>query len=114
MIQERELVTPMWCITAGAKERNNVENIVRFFNWCYSEEGSYLYNYGIGGVSYTVEDGAPIMDNRIIANGFTDYRAVGINYEPFGGYWLQDAYMQCLFAGKTEKDLTDIQKEMYM
>ena len=24
-------------------------------------------------------------------------------YEPFGGYWLQDSYMQCLFAGETNE-----------
>lgn len=36
-----------------------------------------------------------------------------MNYEPFGGYWLQDAYMQCLFAGKSETELTDIQRETY-
>ena len=26
---------------------------------------------------------------------------------------MQDAYMQCLFSGKTEEDLTDIQTEAY-
>ncbi|MGN1088762.1 MAG: hypothetical protein ACI4Q6_00045, partial [Huintestinicola sp.] len=113
MIPERELISPMWCITAGANERGKTEDIVRFFNWCFSQEGAYLYNYGIEGVSYTAENGVPVLDKDIIANGFTDYRAVGMNYEPFGGYWLQDAYMQCLFAGKSETELTDIQKETY-
>lgn len=113
MIPERELISPMWCITAGAKECGKTEDIVRLFNWCFSQEGAYLYNYGIEGVSYTMENGVPVFNKNIIANGFTDYRAVGINYEPFGGYWLQDAYMQCLFAGKTETELTDIRKETY-
>lgn len=113
MIQERELISPTWCITAGAAERGKVEDIIRFFNWCYTKEGAYLYNYGIEGVSYTVQDGNPVIDKDLVANGFTDYRAVGINYEPFGGYWLQDAYMQCLFSGKTKGDLTDIQTETY-
>lgn len=31
----------------------------------------------------------------------------------FDGCWLQDAYMQCLFAGKSETELTDIQRETY-
>ncbi len=48
-----------------------------------------------------------------MANGFADYRAVGINFEPFGGYWLQDAYMQCLFAGEDSEKLDEIQKETY-
>lgn len=113
MIQERELISPIWCITAGAYEKGRAEDIIRFFNWCYTEEGSRLYNYGIEGVSYTLENGEPVLDKALIANGFADYRAVGINYEPFGGYWLQDAYMQCLFAGKTIEDLTDVQYETY-
>lgn len=113
MIQERELVSPIWCVTAGAEERGKTADIVRFFNWCYSQEGANLYNYGIEGVSYTVENGKPVLDGELVAGGFSDYRAVGMNYEPFGGYWLQDAYMQCLFAGKGEKELTDIQAETY-
>lgn len=113
MIQERELISPIWCITAGAYEKGKAEDIIRFFNWCYTEEGSRLYNYGIEGVSYTLENGEPVLDKALIANGFADYRAVGMNYEPFGGYWLQDAYMQCLFAGKTIEDLTDVQYETY-
>ncbi len=113
MIPERELVSPMWCITAGAEERGKAEDIVRFFNWCFSEEGAFLYNYGIEGVSYTVTDGQPVLNRELVANGFADYRAVGINYEPFGGYWLQDAYMQCLFAGEKLENLNDIQKQTY-
>lgn len=113
MIQERELVSPVWCITAGAAEKGKTEEIVRFFNWCYTQEGAYLYNYGIEGVSYTMENGKPVLNPELVAGGFADYRAVGINFEPFGGYWLQDAYMQCLFAGKGEQDLTDIQTETY-
>ena len=113
MIQERELVSPTWCITAGAREKGKVEDIIRFFNWCFTQEGSFLYNYGIEGVSYALVDGAPVLDKALVANGFSDYRAVGINYEPFGGYWLQDAYMQCLFAGQTPENLPDIQAQIY-
>ena len=113
MIQERELISPMWCITAGAYEKGKAEDIVRFFNWCYSEEGAGLYNYGIEGISYILRDEKPILDKALVANGFSDYRAVGINYEPFGGYWLQDAYMQCLFAGENKENLTDIQAQTY-
>lgn len=113
LIQERELISPTWCITAGAGERGKVEDIVRFFNWCFTEEGARLYNYGIEDVSYSLQNGNPVLNRDLVANGFSDYRAVGINYEPFGGYWLQDAYMQCLFAGETKENLTDIQTETY-
>lgn len=113
MLPERELISPTWCITAGAAEAGKVEDILRFFNWCYTEEGARLYNYGIEGVSYTVQDGNPVLDRGLIANGFSDYRAVGINYEPFGGFWWKDAYMQCLFAGETLENLTDVQRQTY-
>lgn len=113
MIAQRTLVANMWCITAAALEKNKVEDIVRFFNWCYTKEGTYLYNYGIEGVSYSIEDGKPVLNKELVSSGFNDYWAVGINYEPFGGYWLKDAYMQCLFERKTEKDLSDIQQEIY-
>lgn len=113
MIQERELISPTWTITAGAKEKGKAEDIVRFFNWCFTQEGAWLYNYGIENVSYSLADGKPVLKPELVANGFVDYRAVGMNYEPFGGCWLQDAYMQCLFAGKTEDKLSDAQMEVY-
>ena len=113
MIQERALVSPTWCITSGALDRGKAEDIVRLFNWCFTQEGAYLYNYGIEGVSYDMENGAPVLNKQLVANGFADYRAVGINYEPFGGCWLQDAYMQCLFAGKNFDSLNDVQKETF-
>lgn len=114
MIQERELVSPTWAITAGAVQKGTVKDIVRLFDWCFSEEGAALYNYGIEGVSYTRGAGGdPVLDAALVANGFADYRAVGINYEPFGGYWLQDAYMQCLFSGKDGSELSDVQQQTY-
>lgn len=113
MIQEREGVLPVWSITAAAQKRGKAEDIVRFFNWCYSKEGYELYNYGIEGVSYQRKDGMPVLEEALVRNGFSDYRAAGINYEPFGGYWQTDAYMQCLFAGKPEAQLSDIQQEIY-
>ncbi|MGN0244590.1 MAG: hypothetical protein ACI4DK_01345 [Lachnospiraceae bacterium] len=113
MLPERELILPVWSVTAQAAKNGKVEDIIQFFNWCYTEEGARLYNYGLEGISYTVENGECVLNAELIANGFADYRAVGINYEPFGGYWLQDAYMQCLFSGKTKENLTDVQTETY-
>lgn len=113
MIQERELISSSWCITARAKEEEKVEDIVRFFNWCFTQEGAYLYNYGIEGVSYEMVEDKPVLNADLIADSFTDYRAVGCNFEPFGGLWLEDAFMQCLFSGKTEKELDEITAESF-
>ena len=113
MIQERELISSSWCITARAKEEEKVEDIVRFFNWCFTQEGAYLYNYGIEGVSYEMVEDKPMLNADMIADSFTDYRAVGCNFEPFGGLWLEDAFMQCLFSGKTENELDEITAESF-
>lgn len=113
MIQERELVGSSWCITAGAKQAGKVEDIVRFFNWCFTQEGAYLYNYGIEGVSYEMVEDKPVLNADLLANSFTDYRAVGCNFEPFGGLWLEDAFMQCLFSGKQKEDLDEITAESF-
>ena len=113
MIQERELISSSWCITARAKEEEKVEDIVRFFNWCFTQEGAYLYNYGIEGVSYEMVEDKPVLNADLIADYFTDYRAVGCNFEPFGGLWLEDAFMQCLFSGKTENELDEITAESF-
>ena len=113
MIQERELVGSSWCITAEAKKAGKAEDIVRLFNWCFTREGAWLYNYGIEGVSYDRNGEVPVIRPELLENSFADYRAVGCNYEPFGGLWLEDAFMQCLFGGKMEKELDEITAESY-
>lgn len=113
MIQERELVGSSWCITAGAKKAGKVEDIIKLFNWCFTEEGSWLYNYGIEGVSYDMVEGKPVVKQELVANSFSDYRAMGCNFEPFGGLWLEDAFMQCLFSGKTKEELDEITAESF-
>lgn len=113
MTPERIMVMPVWCITSAAEKRGNVENIVRFFNWYYSEEGSCLYSYGLPGISYEMVDGVPVMVSEITENGFTDYRAAGCNIECFGGLWQESAFMQCLFEGRTEEEMDDMTEEFY-
>lgn len=54
---ERQMIVPMWCISQAAQKSGKAEDIIRFFNWCFSEEGSYLYSYGIPGISYETDDG---------------------------------------------------------
>ena len=104
-LQERQAVTPLNCITIKAQKDGKVENILKFFNWQFSEEGINLYNYGIEGKTYTVVDGQPTMNVEIVKNGFTDYRTIGMEMEPFGGMWQTSAFMQCLFAGESLETL---------
>lgn len=104
-LQERNAVTQLNCITVKAEADGKLEDILRFFNWQFSEEGVNLYNYGIEGLSYTMVDGVPTLNSEIVQNGFTDYRTIGMECEPFGGMWETNAFMQCLFAGETPETL---------
>lgn len=113
MTQERAGVTNVWCISADAAAAGKVEDILRLFNWNFSPEGNMLYNYGIEGVSYDMVDGKPVLKPVMVANGFVDYRQLGCEFEPFGGEWKTDAFMQCLFAGQSVEDLDDASASFY-
>ncbi|MGN0743280.1 MAG: hypothetical protein ACI4L8_11545 [Candidatus Fimadaptatus sp.] len=113
MTPERLMVMPMWCISTAAAKRGSVEDIIRFFNWYYSEEGSYLYSYGLPGISYELVDGEPVMVSEMTANGFTDYRAAGCNISSLAGLLQESAFMQCLFEGRAMDEMDDMTEEFY-
>ena len=46
----------------------NKEAAVKFLNYGYTEEGNMLFNFGIEGVSYTIEDGKPVYTDLIMNN----------------------------------------------
>lgn len=113
MTPERNMVSNKWCITKSAADKGKVEDIIRFFNWCFTEEGSYLYSYGIEGVSYEYVNGKPVLYDEMTQNGFVDYRSFGCDIDSFGGLWQEDAYIQCLFEGKKVSELDATSKEFY-
>ena len=113
MTQERNAVAKVWSITAEAEKAGKVEDIIKLFNWNFSEEGIILYNYGLEGVHHDVVDGKYILKPEYVANGFVDYRVAGMEFEPFGGVWLTDAFTQCLFAGKSMDELDDAAQSFY-
>ncbi len=113
MTHERKAVTSVWCITSAAEEKGKVEDILKAFNWNFGEEGLILYNYGIEGKTYDMADGQYVIKPEIVANGFVDYRATGMEYEPFGGKWFTDAFTQCLFKGLKQEELDDASQSFY-
>ncbi|MGN1423332.1 MAG: extracellular solute-binding protein [Oscillospiraceae bacterium] len=113
MTPERLMVMPMWCITSAAAQRGKTEDIIRFFDWYYSEEGSYLYSYGLEGISYDIINGEPVMSPELTANGFTDYRAAGCNISSLAGLLQEGAFMQCLFEGRSVDEMDDLTEEFY-
>ena len=112
-IQKRQGVTGNWCITEKAAQDGKVEDILKFWNWMFSDEGVMLYNYGIEGYTYTMVDGKAILKPEITASGFNDYRTLGMEFEPVGGNWQNDAFMQCVFSGKTVDELPIPRKSFY-
>lgn len=113
MTQERKAVTSVWCITKAAKDAGKVEDILKLFNWHYSPEGLELYNYGIEGKTFDYVDGKAIVKPEFLANGFVDYRLTGMEYEPFGGHWMTEAFTQCLLKGETLDKVDDATLSFY-
>ena len=56
---------PAAAITTTAE---NVEEIVKMFDYLYTEEGGYLKNFGVEGLTYNMEDGKPIYTDLILNN----------------------------------------------
>ena len=112
-LQKRAGVSGNWCITEKAAQDGKVEDIMKFWNWMFSDEGVMLYNYGIEGYTYTMVDGKAVINPEITAAGFNDYRTLGLEFEPVGGNWQNDAFMQCVFSGKTVDELTIPRKSFY-
>jgi len=44
------------------------EEVVKWFDYHYSDEGFMLFNYGIEGVSYTMQDGKPVFTDLMLNN----------------------------------------------
>lgn len=49
-------------VTAAAK---NPELAVKWLDYAYSEKGSLLFNFGIEGESYTIQNGTPVFSEKI-------------------------------------------------
>ncbi len=113
MLQTREGLTKKWCITIKAEADGIVEDLCKFWNWQMGPEGSTLYNYGIEGYTFDYVDGVEIIRPEIVAAGFNTYRTMDLEFEPFGGNWLNNAFIQCVFSGLTEADLTVPRKSFY-
>ncbi|WP_068268030.1 extracellular solute-binding protein [Caviibacter abscessus] len=52
-----------WGISSSAK---NPEELIKYFDFWFSEEGRRLWNYGIEGEDYTLVDGKPIFTDKIL------------------------------------------------
>lgn len=67
--QQAAIVNYSWGISSKAK---NAVDIIKMFDYVYSEEGSLLFNFGLEGESYEMVDGAPkYLDSILNGEGGT-------------------------------------------
>lgn len=52
----------VWAISADAK---NPDEILKFFDYLSTKEGQLLCQYGVEGLSYTMEDGKPVLTKDV-------------------------------------------------
>ncbi|KAB8136777.1 extracellular solute-binding protein [Gracilibacillus oryzae] len=77
-------------ITSSAE---NPEELVKWLDFAYSEEGHMLFNFGIEGASYEMVDGYPAYTEEITNNpdGLPMTQALGKYVRsPYGGPFVQD------------------------
>lgn len=81
---------PMAAITAGVE---NPEEIVKWLDFGYSEEGHMLFNFGFEGETYEMIDGYPTYTDEILNNpdGLPVTQAMGIHFRAgYNGIMVQD------------------------
>lgn len=97
-------------ITVAAEDK--AADIVRLFDWLYSEEGAKLMNYGVEGVHHEIVDGKPKLLEPYV-DSFVEARGAGLIFQPIPFLWLEDNYMQILLTGKEYEELDELTKNFY-
>jgi len=109
-IPSRVRVSGGAAITVAAEDK--AENIIKFFNYVFSEEGIRLMSYGIEGVHHEIVDGKPVL-KAPYNESFAELRKAGLNFTPFPHLFTEDAYMQVLLGGKTYEEISEPMKLFY-
>lgn len=97
-------------ITVAGEEK--AVEIIKFFNYLFSDEGIELASYGIEGVHHEKVDGQPILKSPYV-DSFNNARENGINFTPFPHVFTGDSYMQLTLGGKTYEELEETSKLFY-
>lgn len=63
--QQNKTVGHSWAINAKTKYP---DEIMKLFDYVYSDEGSLLFNFGVEGVSYEMKDGSPVYSEVVKNN----------------------------------------------
>lgn len=109
-IPGRKVLGTQGCITIAAEGKE--KECMEFLDWCYSEEGDRLFNYGIEGKSYDMVDGKPVIRDEY-NHGWVEIRKLGCVPTNIGYNRNLDAYNQCMFYGKDIEELDEFEKLTY-
>ncbi|MGL4372964.1 MAG: extracellular solute-binding protein, partial [Turicibacter sp.] len=96
-------------ITVAGEEK--AVEIIKFFDYLFSEEGTTLASYGIEGQHYDLVDGKPVLKDEFA--DFNEARKNGVNFTPFPHVFTGDSYMQMTLGGKTVEELDETTKIFY-
>lgn len=95
-------------ITIAAEDK--AVEILKWFDWIFSEEGQMVFSFGVEGVSYDMVDGQPKLRSEFTVD-FPTYRAWGMNYQPITHVWRGDAYVQVFTKGMSEEEMDHVARE---
>lgn len=96
-------------ITVAAVENGHLDDILKFFNYVYSDEGIELTNYGMEGEYHDVVDGKPVL-KAPYNESFKTAREKGLIPSTIPFCFTEDTYMQILTGGLTYDELDDAGK----
>lgn len=75
--------------TSASKEE--LETIVKWLDFAFSEQGTMIYNFGIEGESYTIENGVPTFTDMIVKNEkYTSQQMLAQYTIPNGAYQMHE------------------------
>lgn len=109
-IPQRKRVSGSAAITIAAEDK--AEDIIKFFDYLFSEEGTELMSYGIEGTHHDKVSGQAQLKEPY-NTGFKEARTAGLNFTPFPHVFAGKAYEELTLGGKTVEELTGPMKLFY-
>lgn len=102
-IPARNSVSPTSVITIAAEKRDIVDDLVKFFDYVFSDEGTRIMSYGVEGETYELVDGEPVLHDDVAEN-FNNARQAGLNFTPLAHNFDPEAYETIMLSGKTYEE----------
>lgn len=77
-----ELYTQNWYtqVYALSAKSTKKDQLIKFMNWCYSDEGMWVTNYGREGVTFTKDDKGNVTIPESIAKNYVNSASPAYNY----------------------------------